>query len=506
MQAAPVAGAAPAVAGQDDTTGGSRWRDRYSNRHATKRLDPAQHPGTQFPSRVRIYARGNPIYSHILQWWSPQARKTQHLTLRGCDWVDALSKAREIDRSLDQVGRFEPPIRRRLQFVDLLDSYRAHLVRRADAGEITVATTRRYASDLDRFAAFVARSEVSARYPGPASIDEDFALEFMAYLKHPNDREEYVRGVMPCTVDATIERADAMLRWAADPRAGRLLPPGFINPFAGRPRPRHDRGPLLADPDITIKMAAEFLEACDDYALRLFAPVVLCGLRAAEPALMMYEHITDGKWLEVPNVPGLDYTTKGKISKVFPLLPLLEELLAPPAETAPKGLVFLRRNAKPGMTAAPLLGSSLQVLVDEYGRRRETHDPAGAAGLLRLRRRILREAGGLDYDDIYDEFRNVKDVLAWPEAATVKDFRHLFATTMENAGLTERYQKFFMGHSQGGDAIGCYRHINQLNDNFARLAEPYQPVLEVLAKRLSQSRSSGGGIRRMGLHTNATTS
>ena len=74
--------------------------------------------------------------------------------------------------------------------------------------------------------------------------------------------------------------------WAADPQRGDLLPEGFHNPFMGPIASRSVlRGDPLAEPDITLHMAIDLVNASDRFQLRLLVPMILFGLRAAEIAL-----------------------------------------------------------------------------------------------------------------------------------------------------------------------------------------------------------------------------
>src|SRR5205814_4483386 len=62
------------------------------------------------------------------------------------------------------------------------------------------------------------------------------------------------------------------------------------------------QGDPLAAPDVTMDMAAAFVRVCDLFQLRLFVPVILFGLRAAEPCGLFAEHLSED-WLGVPATP-----------------------------------------------------------------------------------------------------------------------------------------------------------------------------------------------------------
>src|SRR5262249_8352978 len=149
----------------------------------------------------------------------------------------------------------------------------------------------------------------------------------------------------------------------------------------------------LAEPDITPAMAIDFVGGCDRHQLLLFVPLPFFGLRAGEPPFLFREYL-EADWLRVPCNAGLGYQTKGKRDKRFPLLdclrPFWDHLRAGPGQ----GLLYLRRRVLEGKEQAPLRGLSLAELTAEFQRRAAGH-PGGAAGRLRLRDALLREAGGL---------------------------------------------------------------------------------------------------------------
>jgi hypothetical protein len=185
-----------------------------------------------------------------------------------------------------------------------------------------------------------------------------------------------------------IDAVRAMLEWAADPDRGRLLPDTFRNPFR---RPKESRevyqGDPLTEPDITLSMAVELVRACDRLQLRLFAPLLLFGLRAAEPCFLFAEYL-EGGWLRVPCNPDLAYQTKGRRGKRFPLIeelqPLWDEL-----GWGRQGLLYERRAVAEGREEAPLRGASLDELVAEFRRRCAVSGAADAAARLRQRDAVL---------------------------------------------------------------------------------------------------------------------
>jgi integrase len=460
------------------------WSERYGERHRLERVVDLPR-GIVGPRRVRLYLRSG---HYVLQWWDPAARRTLSDRVDG-DLVAAIGRARQIEERLDHL-RDSGMGRRRLGHRELVDAFLADLGRRADAGEVGPATVRRYAAALAHYLAFAERPDVARSHPHAAGVDRPFRLAFAAFLAGRLVPRNGRRAAAPAPMrgQAFVEdAARAMFAWAADPGRGRLMPAGFVNPFAGVAKVRRaTAADPLGEPDITMAMAAEFLLACDAYQLRLFAPLVFFGLRASEPCYLFGEHVDDG-WLRVPCLPDLGYVTKGRRDKRFPLAGALSAVLAAGRPASMPGLLFLRRGVIEGRERPPLLGWDLRGLVDEYRRRSARARSLGAAGRTRLRDDVLRDAGGIRYDHLQGEFAGLSRTLTWPASATPKDFRHLFATGLENAGVPEHYRRYMMGHAPGRAAITAYTHLNRLSENYeSALRGEWAPLADALARRAAE--------------------
>jgi integrase len=97
----------------------------------------------------------------------------------------------------------------------------------------------------------------------------------------------------------------------------------------------------------------------------------------------------------------------------------------------------------------------------------------------------LHEAGGLNYDHIQGEFQRLARRLGWPPPATLKDLRHLFATTLHNAALPESYRRYLLGQSPGQAALVAYTHLNELRHHLTAAAQrAWQPLLSAILQRV----------------------
>ncbi len=456
----------------------SNWAKQYSARHAPVRVT-AFPRGITPPNKVRIYQRAD---HYLLQWWDPSAGKTLNDRVDG-DLIDAIAQAREIDAKLlaFRRGGVAP---RDLLHVSLVEAYLADQQRRADAGQISVATVMRYRSALDHYRGFTEHADFDRRYRRVSRVDRAFAIDFAVYLQRltvaGNGREQGTKRPLK-SVNYVLDVVRAMYEWAADPHRGAKLPDGFRNPFlreeVARRRVAVDP---LGEPEITMAMAEDFIAACDPYQLRLFVPIVLYGLRASEPILLCHEHVAS-EYLHVNCIPDMDYLTKGHRDKSLPLLPEVRKLLVGDDPTA-VGLIYTRRGVYEGTEKPPLLGHGLDQMTGAYRDRVRQHQAVDAAGREKAREAVICDAGGLTYKRIEGEFKRIAKTLGWPKQATLKDFRHLFNTTMANAGLSLEERAYLMGQAPTRHVNMVYLHLNTLVEKYkAAAAKHYAGVLKLLA-------------------------
>jgi hypothetical protein len=461
----------------------SRWTLAYGQRHQLMRIKDFP-PGINPPKKVRIYFRRD---HYVLQWWDPRARANLSYRVEG-DLVAAISQARVFEERLQTLRSSGQPRQKALGHRDLVARYMADLVRRADAGEIDSATVRRYEGALRHYLSFCEQASVAKAFPSAATVNRDFRLSLAAFLAERrvsgNGRGE--TRSRPMRGQAfVVDTVRGLYEWALDPERGGLLPEGFHSPFRRLHLSRTVlKGDPLAEPDITLAMALDLVGACDAYQLGLFAPMLLFGLRAAEPCFLFAEYLRDG-WLQVPCNADLNVKTKGKRGKRFPLLEDLQPLWDLSFSGAKQGLLYVRRAVADGKEKPPLLGASLADLITEFRHRCTQSQDSSAAGRLRLRDRVLRDAGGLTYDRIEGEFLLLARRLQWPASATVKDLRHLFATTMNNASMPEGFRRYLMGQAPGRAAIVAYTHLSDLKRHYtAAVQKEWAPLRAALRNRV----------------------
>jgi hypothetical protein len=462
------------------------WTERYGEKHRFRRVTdfPA---GVQVPRRVRIYCRGDWL---LLQWWDPGLRRNTAERVEG-DLVGAIVRARQIEDQLLNFRSARAVGRRRVAHTELVTAFLNDLRQRADAGDIHPATVRRYTAALSHYLAFCGQPEVARACPYAGGVNRGFRLNLSAFLAQrqvkPNGRAA-ANGRLMRGQTFVLDTVRALYQWAGDPERGNLLPEGYHNAFlraSGNRSLLH--GDLLAQPDITLDMAMVFIMACDRFQLRLFVLMLLFGLRAAEPCFLFREYLA-ADWLQVPCNSELNYLTKGRRSKRLPLVEELRPFWEALRQGSVHGLLYERRAVIEGRERAPRRGATLAELVTEFQARCAANKSLDAAGRLRLRDLVLREAGAMHYDHVEQEFRRVARRLQWPPQATLKDFRHLFGTTLGNTPMAEAYKKYLLGQSVGRTALMAYTHLNKLQEQYAAaVRREWMPLVEVILQRLVET-------------------
>jgi hypothetical protein len=122
--------------------------------------------------------------------------------------------------------------------------------------------------------------------------------------------------------------------------------------------------------------------------------------------------------------------------------------------------------------------------------------PTSARQRQQFRYAVLRDAGGLTYKLIQGEFRQVASRLGWPATATLKDFRHLCQTVLDNGGLSISERQYLLGQSLGSAAIVAYTHLNQLPARYRQAVETgFRPVLAAIDQKLCVALKMAGDRR-----------
>ena len=469
----------------------SDWVSKYGKLHKPTRI--LEFPmGIEGPKKVRIYARNQHF---LLQFWDPALKKNLNQRVDG-DLLEAIVRAREIDqRLLNLKSSGLTPL---INHQDLAQKYLEDLEVRCRAGEIDVKTVGRYHSAIQLHYLEFCELPAQRRYSNVHQVNRDFQMAFAAYLADklvsPNGHPSATKKFMSAKGQSyVLDCVKAMYQWATDKQRGNLLPNGFENPFLHRYRKSSKQTTEQIRPlDITLPMACDLISRCDLFQLQIFSHLIMFGLRPSELSWTFWEDI-DASWHAHRCHEDLDYYSKGRQNKRFPIIEVIERLqrsmLTYHADR--KGLVFLNRKALKAKTdkSTPSTNWSLNQLAKQFQLKAGEFAKLSSQQRRKARDRMMREHGQLSYDQIKREFYQLANELEWPTKATLKDLRHLFSTGLENAGVPTYYRKYLMGQKFGKAPIVAYTHITQekLEEHFLRAVESeFAPIVEAIDRRLDQ--------------------
>jgi integrase len=416
--------------------------------------------------------------------WFENGKNCKHTVIG--DKFTAVTEADRINDQLSTIGR-SGRVCEQISVAALVERYGRHLNQRADAGEISPRTVARYQSALHYLRRFAEKSGGSRVRLG--RLDSEFVLSLKSYLNrlkihrngHPHTQPQ------PMTepgIRFILSVARAAWHWAKN-HTPPLLPEEAQNPFQGHvgSRPLKD---LVARTELNAEVLTRLITQADMYQLVLFMPMILYGLRAAEPCYLMIEDWQpEDALLTVACVPDLEYKTKGRINKTFPVPPIIHRLLTVAAQGRQGGPLLLSRDHFEGRKAVPSPLATQPQIVEEYRRRVDgIHSAQRRSTALES---VLQEAGAATYDQLSREFRGAVRRADLPGCVTLKSLRHYFASALESANISYFTRKYFMGHRVRRDPLAIYTttDFEGIRQEFDRLLQgPMAPVVAAADSRM----------------------
>ncbi len=285
----------------------------------------------------------------------------------------------------------------------------------------------------------------------------------------------------------------------------RHLPPYSENPFTTI---QIDRIPIEDAKPITLFTAeqeCQFLEACDDWQLPIFATLMYTGMRPGELThLLLSENVNLGEgWVHVRNKPELGWQVKTRNERQIPLIPELVEILRFRFRDRCTGPLFQRRRSDvgEGCAMAKLASAPLRAELERRNALQNVESKrVDRAQQRRLAKRLWVEMGFLREDRLRGEFMKLTAAIELPQVTAPKSLRHMFATRLQETNVDPLIRNQLMGHIPFGDAkgkgplgmTGIYTHASpatirrQLFD-----AMRTRPATEILQRWLKHHAQTG---------------
>jgi integrase len=395
--------------------------------------------------RVTVYLRGRIWYLRYHEHGRRRlvrAAADRHLARQLAAQVNA-----QLETGAPAATSFEP--------VDLPELRRRWLGHHEHVLRSSLATIDRYRSATEHLLTFVRDVQPVNQV---ARFRTGHAEAYVRYLRdlrvapngHPNSVKRCLRDK---GVKYALEVSRTMFAFAIKRRH---LPPYAENPFTAI---QVDRIPVEDAKPVTVfdtEQERQFLEACDDWQLPVFATLVLTGLRPGELTHLLLPDDLDlvGGWIIVRNKPELGWKVKTRSGRRVPLVPELRALLARSVGARRTGPLFLRRRC--ALTGPPVTGllPSAELPAELQRRLAASGDTSARRQHRRVAQRLWTDLGVLPEDRLRTEFMKLTRAIGLPQVTAPKSLRHLFATRLQEANVDPLIRNQLMGHVPGGDAKG----------------------------------------------------
>jgi integrase len=429
-------------------------------------MPPATGKWRRRVGRVTVYRRGQRYWIYYRQ--GRQVRRPV-----GTSREAALAQAARINAQLAEGAPTEvafQPIAIEQLIVRWLEHHEH--VRRS-----SLATVQRYRTAVGHLLDFVKTRRDSIRAD---RFSLEMAEKFVRYLRttrvspngHANTKRRLMRDKGVVFVLGTCR---ALFNFA---RQHRHLPAYATNPFSGM---RIERMPIEdAKPihPLTPDQELAFFRACDEWQFPLFLVLAFTGLRVGELTHLLIDSDVDlaANVIRVTNKPCLGWQIKTRNLRQVPLLPEIARTIREVIGERTSGPVFLRRRFHGDGVQPALSGYSVRDLERELSSRADAAEgtaegPTTRADTARLTRDVWRDAGAVKETTIRLEFMAVTARIGLNHLTSPKDLRHLFATSLQAAGVDPMVRRDVMGHTSL-DMTAHYTHTQQgtAQREIARLA------------------------------------
>ena len=350
----------------------------------------------------------------------------------------------------------------------------------------SLATVRRYRTAVEHLASYVAGARGNLRTD---RFDTSMAERFVRYLRttkvspngHANTRLRRMRDKGIVFILGTCR---ALFNFA---REQRHLPAYAPNPFSGlaiERMPIDDAKPIRP---LTPEQEVAFFSACDPWQFRVFFILAFTGLRVGELTHLLIDNDVsfDDSLIRIRNKPGLRWQVKTRNLRDVPLLPEAREVLRTCVGDSRSGPVLLRRRFACTGLRPPLAGRSMPELEREVTNRIEAAQARQDAPLTRLQVHrigwtVWRDAGAVKETTIRTEFMRITKRIGLGHLTCPKDLRHLFATSLQAAGVDPMVRRDIMGHTTL-EMTAHYTHTQNgtRHRELARLTEVRGDVLQL---------------------------
>lgn len=321
----------------------------------------------------------------------------------------------------------------------------------AGVQRLALRTQDRYKAALDRFLDYCRDANVTAVDAVGLAEVEDFVKWLRGQKRSRNggksrSRDFYTIG----GIKFILSTCRTAFNWAG---RRRMLPPYHDNPFSLFPidklkDPAEER---RAGKVFSTEQERAFFAACGENERPLFTVLAAYGLRLGELTHLLVEDVDLANGVfRVRSKPFLMWSVKTGRERELPLIPATRPLFERAIGTRKAGFVFLNTISK------SVIGSWVSFPGPDDFRRaaaQAVEELLGASpgASERDRKRTLvafgRRAGQIPERTVRGAFLRLTRRIGCPEFTRVHDFRHLFSTRAQAAGVNPILVQEMLGHT-----------------------------------------------------------
>ncbi len=235
----------------------------------------------------------------------------------------------------------------------------------------------------------------------------------------------------------------------------RHLPPYSENPFSAIELESitiENAKPIVL---LTVTEERSMLKTCDAWEYPILLTLLLTGMRPGELCHLLLDDVDfDAAVLRIRNKQRLGWQIKTRSERAIPLHPFLVDQLRRHVGDRRTGSLLEQKRCGRGFEP-PLRTCSFEMLERESAQRVATAErlagkPLDRNEVLAVQRRIWRDIGSIDEDDVRHAFIRVCGLIGMPHQTAPKVLRHGFATMLQDANVDPLVRNRLMGHSTSG--------------------------------------------------------
>ncbi|CAN5464153.1 hypothetical protein BH10PLA1_BH10PLA1_09130 [soil metagenome] len=399
--------------------------------------------GTFRVGRVTVYSRGK-------TWYLRYHEHGQRQQVRAST---DLSASRQLAAKVNVQLETGVPAATSFEQISIEDLRTRWLEHHEHVKRSSVHTINRYRTATDYIIRFVNAECRRVRHVSEFSPRE--AEAFARWLRtleiSPNGHKNSIkRRLLDKGISYILESCRTLFAYAI---RRRHLPPYTENPFSAIEIDSitiENAKPIIL---LSVEEERQMLQASRPHEYPVLLTLLLTGMRPGELCHLLLPNDLDLEkgWVRISNKPRLGWQVKTRCERAIPLHPFLVDVLRKFVGGRNTGAVF--RQQRCGDAFVPILEGSMQDQLEREVvqriavKERQLGRALDRREVLALQRKIWRDLGAMDEDNVRHAFIRVCRENGLPHQTAPKVLRHGFATMLQDANVDPLVRNLLMGHS-----------------------------------------------------------